>query len=270
MRLLTWNVFHGRDFPPDPALFTRRSRWLRVTERGATHAQVNRPLRDEFIGWIARADWDVALLQEAPPRWLEPLARASGASGALALTSRNFLPGVRALLARINTDLVGSDEGGSNQILVRPPWRIRETRRLVVVTRPERRRMLWARLEAPGRRPLAVANLHLSTHAETAVGEARLAAARAVEWAGDLPLVLGGDFNFREARIPGSYEGLARDFGLGPPTAPDAIDHLLVRGAELVERPRALPPEARELRCPDGLRIRLSDHAPVVARIAAR
>ncbi len=43
-----WNLFHGRDFPPDPALFTWRSRLLRVTERNATHAQVNRDLLDEF------------------------------------------------------------------------------------------------------------------------------------------------------------------------------------------------------------------------------
>jgi exodeoxyribonuclease III len=84
------------------------------------------------------------------------------------------------------------------------------------------------------------------------------------------PLVLGGDFNFRQARIPGAYESLARDFGLAPPTAPDSIDHLLARGLDFEERPRALPPERREVPGPGGLRIRLSDHAPVVARIAAR
>lgn len=270
VRLLTWNLFHGRDFPPDPSLFTRRSRWLRVTERNATHVQVNRSLREEYGAWLAAAEWDVALLQEAPPRWLEALSRATGASGALALTSRNFLPRLRGVLADLNTDLVGSDEGGSNQILVRPPWRIREARRLVVATRPERRRMLWAHLEAPGREPLTVGNVHLSTHAPTAVGEARVAAARALEWADGLPLVLGGDFNFRQVRIPGSYEALARDFALAPPTAPDSIDHLLVRGLEIEERPHALPAERREVPGPDGLRIRLSDHAPVVARIVAR
>jgi endonuclease/exonuclease/phosphatase family metal-dependent hydrolase len=231
---------------------------------------VNRSLRREYLAWLAAAEWDVALLQEAPPRWLQPLCEATGASGALALTSRNFLPRLRGLLAELNTDLVGSDEGGSNQILVRPPWRIRGPRRLAVATRPERRRMLWARLEAPGRGAVAVGNVHLSTHAPTAVGEARVAAARALDWADGLPLVLGGDFNFRQARIPGAYEALAHDFGLAPPTAPDAIDHLLVRGLELEASPRALPPERRDIAGPDGLRIRLSDHAPVVARIAAR
>ena len=82
--------------------------------------------------------------------------------------------------------------------------------------------------------------------------------------------MLGGDFNFRQARIAGAYEALAADFGLAPPTAPDAIDHLLVRGLELTEPPRALPPELREVPVPGGLRIRLSDQAPVVAPIAAR
>jgi hypothetical protein len=50
---------------------------------------------------------------------------------------------------------------------------------------------------------------------------------------------------------------------LAAPTAPDAIDHLLVRGLDVIERPRRLAPERRELSEPDGRRIRLSDHAPV-------
>ena len=69
MRLLTWNLFHGRDHPPDPALFTRRSLWLRAEEHNETHVQVNRPLRAEFAQRLASEAWDVALLQEAPPRW---------------------------------------------------------------------------------------------------------------------------------------------------------------------------------------------------------
>ena len=31
LRVLSWNLFHGRDFPPDPALRTLRSRLLRTT-----------------------------------------------------------------------------------------------------------------------------------------------------------------------------------------------------------------------------------------------
>ena len=69
MRVLSWNLYHGRDFPPEPALFTLRSRLLGTTERGATHVQVNRPLLDEFARVLDGLEWDVALLQEAPPRW---------------------------------------------------------------------------------------------------------------------------------------------------------------------------------------------------------
>ena len=49
VRAITWNVFHGRDDPPDHGLVTWRSRLLRVTERNATHAQVNRPLLHELL-----------------------------------------------------------------------------------------------------------------------------------------------------------------------------------------------------------------------------
>ncbi len=55
---------------------------------------------------------------------------------------------------------------------------------------------------------------------------------------------------------------------LAAPTAPDAIDHLLVRGLDVSERPRRLAAERRELTDADGLRIRLSDHAPVSGAFA--
>src|SRR5918998_6680417 len=108
MRVLSWNLYHGRDFPPDKALFTLRSRLLRVTERNATHAQVNRPLRDEFAGWLAERDWDVALLQEAPPRWFRELCGRTGSNGAGALTSRNVVPALQGLAADLNPDLIAS------------------------------------------------------------------------------------------------------------------------------------------------------------------
>ncbi|HYP48667.1 MAG TPA: hypothetical protein VEQ61_08540, partial [Thermoleophilaceae bacterium] len=66
------------------------------------------------------------------------------------------------------------------------------------------------------------------------------------------------------------FEVLRRDLGLGEPTAPDAIDHLLVRGLEVLEAPRRLAAEEREVAGPDGLSLRLSDHAPVIARFGMR
>jgi endonuclease/exonuclease/phosphatase family metal-dependent hydrolase len=267
VRVLSWNLFHGRDSPPDPALFTLRSRLLRVAERDATHVQVNRPLDAEFAAVLAGLEWDLALLQEAPPRWLRRLCRASGASGASALTARNQLAIVRAALARLNPDLVGSNEGGSNQLLVRPPWRIAEVRRHTLTRLPERRRMIWLRLRGPDGRALAAANLHGTTGGgPSAQREVVEAAELAVEWAVHAPLVLGGDLNLRPEQAPGVFGRLA-GLGLREVTARDAIDHLLVRGARVVEPTRPLPPEARELRGDDGRALRLSDHAPVAVAL---
>jgi endonuclease/exonuclease/phosphatase family metal-dependent hydrolase len=262
--VLTWNLFHGRDHPPNPDLDTWRSRLLRVTERDATHAQVNRPLRDEFASVLAGLRWDVALLQEAPPGWLRPLAEACDAGGASALTSRNLPHALRAWLARLNPDLMASAEGGSNQLLVRPPWRIEAVERETIARRPERRRMLLARLADLDGRRLAVANLHASTgvRAEAAVVRA---AQRATKWGRGTPLVFGGDFNLRPRENPALFDRLRDDLGLREPTGPDALDHLLARGVDIVSRARQLAPEERDVAGPDDLRIRLSDHAPVVA-----
>ena len=268
VRVLSWNLFHGRDAPPDPSLQTWRSRLFRASESNATHLQVNRPLLAEFAQVLAREEWDVALLQEAPPRWAGELARRAGAEIACVPTSRNFGAPLRAFVAERNPDLIASNEGGSNQLLVRPPWRIAETRTATLARWPERRRMLCCRLEGPA--AIWVGNLHASRQSERTAREVERAAELAVEWAAWKPLVFGGDLNLRPARYPETFEALRTRFGLGDPTAPDAVDHLLARGLELVEAPRRLEPERRELPGPDGLRIRLSDHAPVAATFGVR
>jgi endonuclease/exonuclease/phosphatase family metal-dependent hydrolase len=260
LRLLTWNLFHGRDHPPDASLYTWRARILPITERGERYAQVNRPLLNEFRQVLDGLEWDVALLQEVPPRWHGSL----GADGAMALTSRNSLAPLRALVARLSPDLIASNEGGSNQTLARPGWSIAETRVHTLTERPERRRMLWTRLRADGAE-VAVANLHASVRSVATSGdEVIAAAARAVEWAGALPLVFGGDLNHSLAREPKLFAELERRFGLAPPTPGDAIDHLLLRGLEVAESPHKLPDSAREVRRDDGLLLQLSDHACVV------
>jgi len=262
LRILSWNIFHGRDDPPSPDLFTWRSQLLGVTETDATHAQVNRPLEREFADRLAAYAWDVALLQEAPPHWLRPLAHGAGATGAAsALTARNWGAPLRRWIAERNPDVMGSWEGGSNQLLVRPPWRIAETRRLTLARRPERRRMLWVRLHGPGGAELAVANVHLTSWDSPKAGrEALRAAEHAVMWADEDPLVLGGDFN-----APDTYPELCERFALAPQPEPNTIEHLLGRRLEVLEPPRALPPGARELAGPGGRLLRLSDHSPIVA-----
>jgi endonuclease/exonuclease/phosphatase family metal-dependent hydrolase len=271
MRVLSWNLYHGRDHPPDPALFTLRSRLLRITERDETHVQVNRLLREEFAGWIAEHEWDVALLQEAPPLWFSRLGRRARASGVRVFTSRNVVPPLQRLAADLNPDLIASWEGGSNQLFVRAPGRVLEHRELTLTDRPERRRMVWARVRLAGGEVVSVANLHASAGLpDKASGELIAAAASAVEWSVDDPLVFGGDLNLRPARDPRPFAELRERFGLRDPTGPHAIDHILARELEISERPRRLPPEARELIEPDGLRLRLSDHAPVVANFEVK
>lgn len=264
IRALSWNLFHGRDAPPDPALYTLRSKLLRITERNATHVQVNRDLFDEFTALLVGAQWDVAVLQECPPRWADPLAVACQADPHQVLTSRNWIPALQGALHRWNPDLMGSWEGGSNLTLVRHLG-IAERRDLVLRPgRPERRVMAFTRL---GNGP-CIGNLHATTRDQPlAEDELRIAAETATGWAGDAPLILGGDFNLRPERSA-VFAELERRYGLRPPTAPDAIDHMLARGFEVVEPPRRWPAEAREIPS-NGLALRLSDHAPVEALFGA-
>jgi len=280
-----WNLFHGRDFPPDPALFTWRSRLLRITERNETHVQVNRELVDEFAGILAAAEWDVALLQECPPRFAAPLAEACDAEAHRVLTSRNSLGALRTFAARHNPDLIASGEGGSNLTLVRSPFRcalspykegkahrnggIVERRELEIHEgRPERRAMAFTRIDVGADAQLCVANLHATNDLPTlATADVLRAAQMATEWAGDAPLLFGGDLNLRPGENPSVFEELREGFGLAGATGSNAIDHLLSRGLEAVEPPAAWPAERREL--PDGDRaLRLSDHAPIAASFA--
>jgi len=263
---VSWNLFHGRDFPPDPALFTWRSRLLRIEERNETHVQVNRELVAEFAELLAAAAWDIALLQECPPRYAAPLAEACGAEAHRVLTSRNSLSPLRTFIARRNPDLIASGEGGSNLTLIRS-GKVAERRELAIHEgRPERRSMAFTRIALGEGADLCVANLHATNdRPDLATADVLLAAEAATEWAGDSPLLFGGDLNLRPAEDPAAFEALRERFGLDAPTHPRAIDHLLARNLEIVEPATAWRPEQRELPR-SGLRLRLSDHAPVEAR----
>ena len=245
MAALTWNLFHGRDHP----------------RKGGADAE--RSLLPEFAGLLDGLSWDVALLQEAPPRWLEPLGRACRANGALGLTSRNELPWLRGAIAERLPDLIKSGEGGSNITLARAPARIEAVRRHRLARRPERRALLLTRVVTPAGARLAVANMHLSVPA-TGQGEGELlrAAELAVDFAGPDPLILGGDLNLRPAQHAHAFVEVERRFGLAAPTGPKAIDHLLVRDLEVVEPPHAVDRDAGPLR--------LSDHAPVTGAFSMR
>jgi endonuclease/exonuclease/phosphatase family metal-dependent hydrolase len=282
---VSWNLFHGRDFPPDPSLHTWRSRLLRTEEHDEEHVQVNRDLAAEFATLLSGAEWDVALLQECPPRFAERLAAACGAEGHPALTSRNRFGALRSALARINPDLIASAEGGSNLTLVRSSFRCdlyahskqKPHRKVRIVERqemtihsgrPERRAMALTRVALGDERrgELCVANLHATNdQPDLAAKDVLLAAGAASEWAGDAPLLFGGDLNLRPLSERAVFDELRSRYSLAGETGPDAIDHLLSRGLATVEAPSPWPAHRRELPC-SGRALRLSDHTPVQAK----
>lgn len=172
LRVLTWNLFHGRAVPP-----------------------AGRELLEDYGNALSGWDWDVALLQEVPPWWPGALADHARARQRLVLTSRNFALPVRRALARRWPDVAKSNGGGCNAILVR--GQTIATHRAKLLGRvPERR---WVHAVRLGSGSWA-ANLH--TEAQAAQGQA--AARTVLDWAGaDEPVVLGGDFNVREPALAG-------------------------------------------------------------------
>src|SRR6476619_5352699 len=96
MRVLVWNLFDGRAVPP-----------------------AGRGLLAEFATALRGWDWDLALLQEVPAWWPPALALAGGADQRSARTSRNLGLSVRRFAAERWPDVIKSNGGGANAILVR-------------------------------------------------------------------------------------------------------------------------------------------------------
>ena len=265
---MTWNLFHGRDWPPEPELQMRahKGNFRRGPRLGNEYEQTNWDLFDEFASLIDSVDWDVALFQEFPPSWKARMARACGAEPHRALSGRNWLQPITSLIGRWRPDLLGAWEGGSNTTYVRrDAGGVAERRRVVLTRRPELRVMALTRLEAGS----CIANLHVSTRPSSAELELLDGAERAVAFAGSAPLIFGGDFNVRP-KASAVFDQLEERFGLGRRTAPDRLSHLLVRGLEVVEPPAALPPEARDRVDPEtGKKIRLADHNPVIGKFGS-
>ena len=142
-------------------------------------------------------------------------------------------------------------------------------RRIELARRPERRTAIWSRLLGPDGSRLCVANLHATAEGDHTARRARApATSPRCAWSlgADSPLVVGGDMNLRPREHPWAFAELRDRFGLAPPTADDAVDHLLARGARNRLPPRRLRADEREVVRADGARVRLSDHAPVEAR----
>jgi endonuclease/exonuclease/phosphatase family metal-dependent hydrolase len=223
LRILTWNLFHGRSVPDTP-----------------------RELLSEFAGLIASWEWDVALLQEVPPWWPVPLARAAQASSRMALTSRTWLMPLRRSIAQRRPDLIKAWGGGCNAILVRGQA-IAEHRMRPLRLFPERRVTHGVRL-GDG---TWVTNVHTQAHVEAyARSDLDLAAATTLVWAGGAPIVLGGDCNLRGTPSADGFEHLAGNW----------VDHVFGRGV------RAAGPTGRMERPTLGSAF-LSDHRPLTVTV---
>ncbi len=227
MRVLTWNLFHGRSLPPS---------------RAALLAQ--------FAAKLADWEWDVALLQEVPPWWPQTLAHASGAEQRSALTSRNALLPLRRAVAERSPELIKSNGGGCNAILARVPISEHSTRRVRLW--PERRVAQLVRLPDG----TCVVNFHASTRRTRAEQELSRLWEQAHAWTGEArrPLILGGDLNLREPRAPGTaIEHVAAH----------EVDHVFARGLASVGEAELLDRYARL----GNQRCELSDHAPLRVRV---
>ncbi len=228
LRVLTWNLMHGRSLP------------------GA-----GRDLLKQFSAALAGWPWDIALLQEVPPWWPAALASqlGDGADARRVLTSRNALLPVRRTVAVRWPDLIKSNGGGANAILVRG-WRIAEHRRLRLCLRPERRWVHAVRIDWG----LWVANLHATVHDDPAARrDAERAREATLAWAAGSPLILGGDFNVRSLSLEGLIYAGGHD-----------VDHVFAHG--LVASGQAMVLE-RDASVPGRGTVTLSDHAPVLVEL---
>ena len=200
MKVLTWNLFHGRSVP-----------------------ETKHALLGEFTDKISGWDWDVALLQEVPPWWPPALARAADAEQRTVLTSRNALLGLRRRIAERRPDLIKANGGGANAILVRGD-RIAAHAALRLRWRPERRMLHAVHLTAAG---IWVANVHATANPKPlARADMERCGEALVRWAGAAPVLLGGDANVADPAVPGFTDAGGH-----------RIDRFLTRGALTVTTP---------------------------------
>lgn len=210
VRVLTWNLMHGRAVPPG-----------------------GRDLFDEFATRLAEWEWDVSLLQEVPPWWPAGLAARTGADQRRVLTSRNAGLALRRAVAVRWPDVIKSNGGGCNAILVRGDA-VLEHRVKRLCWLPERR---WVHAVRLGK-GVWVGNVHTEADAD----QGRRAAEAVLAWADGAPAVLGGDFNVAELSLP----GFSRAGGCG-------VDQVFATAGESATQVLDRGP--------------LSDHAPVLVTL---
>ena len=179
VRVLTWNLYHGRSPTAVGALAAER-------------------VRRRARGWA----WDVALLQEVPPWWPPMLARAAARSSARGSPRATGCCRLRRAVSARNPDVLKSGGGGGERDPRARP-RSSSTARCGCGGVPEGRvgaRRAGSRTRLGGQRPLAepARGARARRHASDAI-------ARGPQLGrGDAPLILGGDVNLkRPPELPG-------------------------------------------------------------------
>jgi hypothetical protein len=294
LRVLTWNLFHGRDgFAGLGATFA--STWLRRPVDDGVRVHLNRKhtglMAERIRAWAP----DVCALQEVPTAAVREIVARTGMTAVG--TTTGPLIGSRRLrdaLGARNPDLWRTHEGNANLLMVGPalslvpgseravrlnPVRaiLRSAARFDLGVRPllhylsEPRRAVIARARTAGGAEIALACLHCHNAGlpELIAMELERATGALEAVAPGVPSVLAGDLN-----APPSHPALAALAAAGWSAVPAppgvGIDRVLARGLEVVEPERALPAAEREVRVRYGgleRRVRLSDHDPVVAAV---
>jgi endonuclease/exonuclease/phosphatase family metal-dependent hydrolase len=290
IRVVTWNLFHGRDGLPGLGA-TAASTWLRRAVDDGSHLHLNRKWIGEMAACIAAWAPDLCALQEVPTSAVRTIVARTGMLALGATTGPLIGPArLRDALAARNPDLWLTHEGNANLLLLGPRLRLvpgsarpvrlnpiasilRSTVRLrleageVVRYLLEPRRAVVAQVEAGGTR-VAAASLHCHNARNPALIGTELArAAAALDAMGPGgPAILAGDLNARPghaafgALSAAGWDGAAPVPGIG-------IDRILHRALDAVEEAHRVPAAERELVGTwrgETRRVRLSDHDPVL------
>lgn len=292
IRVLTWNLFHGRDGLPGLGA-TRASTWRRRAVDDGSHVHLNAKLTGAMADRIRAWAPDACALQEVPTAAVREIVARTGMTAVGATTGPLIGPRrLRDALAARNPDLWRTHEGNANLLLLGPalalvPGSARAVRlnplgamlRAAVELRLEAGELLRylpeprvavivrARLEEGAEVAVACVHCHNARHPELIRMELDRASRALEDAAAGAPMVLAGDLNARPshpalaALAAHGWSGAEAPSGVG-------IDRVLARGLEVVEPERALPAAEREVGVIVGgrrRRVRLSDHDPVVA-----
>jgi endonuclease/exonuclease/phosphatase family metal-dependent hydrolase len=255
----SWNLFHGNTLPPG------RRRYV-----------------EQMVRRICEDDPLLVCLQEVPPFALPNLERWGGRPAVGDVAMRPRIPGPLGVkLTDLHSGFIRSGvEGQANGMLLAHGIEVLQHEVLVLNPRSFRRRqaerlglgwrarLAWAlerricqalRLRLADGRIVLAANLHATSYPDKRIPDAELL--RAATFVDGLarpgePVILGGDFNVTTVSSPTLRALSSPEWGFSQ--AGPGLDHVLVRGLDVVEDERHWPDERRR----QGARL-LSDHAPV-------